>query len=159
MPLLLTSSTTGVRPSPDASGRSAWFSRRWWVQVAAFLTVGLVFNLVYAGLYLVLVPLLGSYAANIVSLVVSTVGDTAANRRFTFRVRGRAEVARHQLLGLFILVVGLVVTSGSLWLLQAVASDPGRVAEAGVLVAANVLVGTIRFVTFHTFMRPGEQPS
>jgi putative flippase GtrA len=123
-------------------------------QLLSFATIGLVLNLVYVGLYLLLRLAMGPTSANVVALVLSTLGDTALNRRVTFGVRNRTTVARHQLLGLVLLAVGLAVTSGSLWLLDAAAPSAGRVSEVVVLAAANLLVGLIRFWAFRTWMRP-----
>jgi putative flippase GtrA len=81
---------------------------------------------------------------------------TAANRRFTFGVRGRTHAVRHQLQGLAIFAVGLGVTSGSLWLLHATNAAAGRVTETAVLTLANLFVTVIRFVAMRlwVFTRP-----
>ena len=50
---------------------------------------------------------LGAQAANLVALLVTAVGNTAANRRFTFGVGGRADAARHHLEGLVVFGLGL----------------------------------------------------
>ena len=127
-------------------------------QLLSFAAIGLVFNVLYLGLYVLLRTELSSTWANVAALVLSTIGDTAANRRLTFGVRNRSTIAQHQVLGLALLVVGLVVTSGSLWLLDAVVASPGRVAEVAVLAAANLLVGVIRFTALRAWMRPDDIP-
>jgi hypothetical protein len=53
-----------------------------------------------------------------------------------------------------LLAFGLVVTAGSLWLLEASVDDPSRLAELLVLAAANVAVGLVRFVAFRRVMVP-----
>ena len=87
----------------------------------------------------------GAQGANLVALLVTAVANTAANRRFTFGVRGRTGVARHQFEGLLVFGIGLAMTSGSLALLTAIA-EPSRVVELVVLVAANLLATVVRFV-------------
>src|SRR3954468_18790474 len=58
--------------------------------VVRFLGVGVVSTLAYAALFLLLRAPLGADGANALALAVTAVGNTAANRRLTFRVRGRA---------------------------------------------------------------------
>ena len=62
-------------------------------------------------------------SANLIALLLTAVANTAANRRFTFGIRGPG-TARHQLHGLLVFGLGLLLTSGSLWLLAQV--DPAR---------------------------------
>ncbi len=63
--------------------------------------------------------------ANFTALLLTAIANTAANRRFTFGVRGPRDVVRHQLQGLAIFAAGLAATTGSLWLLHALTS-PSR---------------------------------
>ena len=67
--------------------------------------------------------LTGAQAANLVALLVTAIGNTAANRRFTFGVRGRDGAARHQFEGLLVFGIGLAITSGSLALLTSLVAD------------------------------------
>jgi len=98
-----------------------------------------------AVLYLLLREALSPLWANGVALVATTLANTAANRRFTFGVRGRTGALRHQLKGLAIFAVGLGVTSGSLWLLHATVPAPSRFTEMVVLTLANLFVTVMRF--------------
>lgn len=157
MPLL-------TRPARDACGRDGRdrapavlgrLSRgSVWVQLVLFGAFGVVFNLMYGALYLLLRLVLGPIWANGVALVLSTISSTAANRRVTFEVRGPWHVVRHHSLGLTLLALGLGVTSGSLWLLEASVDDPTRLAELAVLGLANLAVGLVRFASFRLWMRP-----
>ena len=106
-------------------------------------------------LFLLLRSLLSPFLANATALVATAVANTAANRRFTFGVRGRTHALRHQVQGLAIFAVGLGVTSGSLWLLGAVAGSPGPFTEMIVLTLANLFVTVMRFVAmrFWVFAR------
>lgn len=124
-----------------------------------FLLVGAGATLAYGLLYLALRLLLSPLWANAVALVASTVGGTQAHRGFTFGVTGRATIAPHQALGLGVLVAGLGLTSGSLWLLEQTSPDASRFAELAVLAVANGLSGVVRFVTFNLAMRPSAQRS
>ena len=122
------------------------------VQLLCFAIVGTLFTAAYAGLYVLLHGPLGAFWANVVALVLSTVTDTAANRRFTFGVRGRRALVRHQAQGLILLVVGLVVTSAALWFLHLADPSSGRLTEVLVLGLANLLVGLGRFTAFRLWV-------
>ncbi|OBI42708.1 sugar translocase [Mycobacterium kyorinense] len=113
-------------------------------QSVHFATIGLCSTLAYLVLF-VLLRHLGPQPANLIALLVTAVGNTAANRRFTFGVRGRAGVARHQAQGLVVFGIGLLLTSGSLAVLHGVA-DPPRLVELAVLVLANLAATAVRFV-------------
>ena len=52
-----------------------------------------------------------------VSLLLTAVANTAANRRLTFGISGRSNAARHQVKGLIAVGIGLALTSGSLAML------------------------------------------
>jgi putative flippase GtrA len=113
-------------------------------QVVRFATVGVLSTLAYLVLFLALRPL-GAQGANLVALLVTALANTAANRRFTFGVRGRAGVVRHQFEGLVVFGIGLTLTSGSLAVLHLLGEPDGTV-ELLVLVAANLLATVIRFL-------------
>ena len=125
-------------------------------QALRFATIGALSTLAYLALFLTSRPSLGAQAANFVALLVTAVGNTAANRRLTFGVRGAGH-ARHQLQGLVVFALGLALTSGSLWLLAHVATHPPRAVELGVLVLANLLATALRFVLLRewVFARKG----
>jgi putative flippase GtrA len=110
-----------------------------------FAAIGIASTAAYLVLFLALSGMLGSQGANLVALLVTAVANTAANRRYTFGVRGSSGVARHQLEGLVVFGIGLGLTSGALALLHTI-TDPHRAVEVVVLVAANLLATVVRFV-------------
>ncbi|WP_241473279.1 bifunctional glycosyltransferase family 2/GtrA family protein [Mycolicibacterium neoaurum] len=115
-------------------------------QAVRFAGVGVLSTVAYLGLFLVLHPLFGAQLANFAALLITAIGNTAANRRFTFGVRGSKAVARHHVEGLIVFAVALAITSGSLAGLHAIAEHPGKVVETTVLVAANLIATAARFV-------------
>ncbi len=117
-------------------------------QLAGFVAVGAASTVAFILLYLLLRGPLGSQPANAVSLLMTAIANTAANRRFTFGIRGRVHAARHQVRGLIAFGVGLAVTSGALACLHAADARPGRTAEVAVLVAANLTATVVRFALF-----------
>jgi putative flippase GtrA len=117
-------------------------------QLGSFAVVGAASTLAYIALYLLLRGPLGAQPANALSLLLTAIANTAANRRFTFGIRGRAHAGRDQLRGLIAFCAGLAVTSGVLAWLHAADTSPGRAAEVAVLVAANLAATAIRFALF-----------
>jgi putative flippase GtrA len=124
------------------------------LQLVLFAAVGGLFNVLYGLLYVVLRNGLDAQWANAIALIASTIAGTAGHRRITFGVRGSEKAVQHQGLGLGLLGFSLVVTAASLWLLDALADDPSRLAELAVLAAANLGVGLIRFLAFRVSMLP-----
>ncbi|MGW3286147.1 glycosyltransferase [Streptomyces sp. NPDC001002] len=123
-------------------------------QVLRFAAVGAVSSLGYVLLYVVLRPETGGQAANALALLVCALANTAANRRLTFGLRGRAGALRHQAQGLLVFTVGLALTSGSLALLHRTTPTPARSTEIGVLVAANLAATLVRFLLFRAWVFP-----
>jgi glycosyltransferase involved in cell wall biosynthesis len=122
-------------------------------QMVRFGIVGISSTIAFALLYLLLHPAMGAQAANLAALLVTAVANTAANRAFTFGVRGRTGVARHQLHGLLVFFFCLAITSGSLFVLHRFDPTIGKVVELSVLVAANLVATVIRFVALRRVFR------
>ncbi|MGU3497272.1 glycosyltransferase [Mycobacterium sp. C31M] len=115
-------------------------------QVVRFAGVGVLSTAAYLVLFLTLHGLLGAQLANLAALLITAVGNTAANRRFTFGVRGTGSVARHHFEGLIVFAVALAITSGSLAGLHSITDHPGQLVETTVLVGANLVATAARFV-------------
>ena len=111
-----------------------------------FGLIGIASTVAYALLYLLLYPMLGAQAANLTALLLTAIGNTAANRAFTFGIRGRAGVTRHHLHGLVVFGFGLAVTSGALFVLHRFDPTVGKVTELAVLVVANLVATLVRFI-------------
>ncbi|KDE99261.1 sugar translocase [Mycolicibacterium aromaticivorans JS19b1 = JCM 16368] len=115
-------------------------------QMVRFGLIGIASTIAFALLYLSLHPALGAQAANLTALLLTALANTAANRAFTFGIRGRAGVARHHVHGLLIFAFGLAITSGSLYLLHRYDPTVGKGVELSVLVVANLVATLVRFV-------------
>lgn len=122
-------------------------------QMVRFGIVGISSTIAFALLYLLLHPAMGAQAANLAALLVTAVANTAANRAFTFGIRGRTGVARHQLHGLLVFFFCLAITSGSLFVLHRFDPTIGKVVELSVLVVANLVATVIRFVALRRVFR------
>ena len=115
-------------------------------QLGWYTVIGIASTMAYLALYQLLREPLGAQHANLLAWVLTAVVDTAANRRCTFGLAGRAGAARAQLEGLAVFGLGYVLTSGSLAAVDGLATGAGRTAELGVLVAANLAAGLLRFL-------------
>lgn len=111
-------------------------------QVSMFVVIGLLSTLAYALAFWWFRSMMSAYAANVAALLVTAIGNTAANRRFTFGVRGPEHNLRHQGQGLAVFATGVAVTSGSLWLLG---DGRSHAVEIAVLTVANLAVTVLRF--------------
>jgi len=95
---------------------------------------------------------LGPQWANLIALLVTTVGNTAANRGLTFGVHGPHLWWRHQIQGLAVFALALALTSGSLALLAAVSTTGHHAVELGVLMTASLLATVLRFTLLRTWV-------
>jgi glycosyltransferase involved in cell wall biosynthesis len=128
-------------------------------QVGWFAAIGVVSTIAYVGLYSLVRSFEPAMLANAVALVTTTVGNTAANRRLTFGVRGQADLVRDHLAGLAGLAVALTVTTVSIGLLEVVVARPGRTVELVVLVGANALATVCRFGLLRALIARGAPPA
>jgi putative flippase GtrA len=130
-------------------------------QVPRFAAVGVLCTLAYIVVYLALRGFMGAQAANALSLLLTAVGNTAANRRLTFGLSGRAGAAVHHFRGLIAFAACLALTAGALMCLPAASASPGRGAELAVLVAANLVATALRFVLYRgwVFAPPATPPA
>jgi putative flippase GtrA len=151
VPVLRASSPPGATAGP--AGRALLIS-----QFARFLMIGVASTAVYVLLYLLLRGVLGAQPANAASLLITAVANTAANRRFTFGIRGRTRAARHQVLGLIAFGISLALTSGALDALHAVFPHASQAAEVAVLILANLIATIVRFGLYRGWVFRG-QPS
>ena len=130
-------------------------------QLIGFCCVGVFSTLLYLALYSLARTVAGPQLANAVALLLSAVANTAANRRFTFRVRGRRRAVRQQAQGLVVFGIGLALTSGSLAALSAVGGSASHHSELAVLVVANLAATLLRFLLLRAwvFQEKPQRPS
>jgi glycosyltransferase involved in cell wall biosynthesis len=121
-------------------------------QVVRFAAVGVLSTIAYALLYLLFAAALGGFFANFVALLLTAIANTAANRRFTFGVRGRAGAAIHQFQGLIVFGIAWVITSGSLLELHLLNPHASTVVDLAVLTFANLLATVLRFVLLRVWV-------
>ncbi|MEI7744023.1 MAG: GtrA family protein [Chloroflexota bacterium] len=143
-----------IPAQPEAPGLPARLSR----EVLTFAAIGVVSTAAYALLYVALRSVMDAVPANAAALVITAIGNTEANRRFTFDVRGRGSMVRDQFGGLVALAVALAITTASVNLLAALVPGAPRILELGVLVTANALATIARFVLLRTWIAGARRP-
>jgi putative flippase GtrA len=121
-------------------------------QAVTFGAIGIVSTLAYVALYAALRPFLDAAPANALALLVTAVGNTAANRRLTFARSGRDGLVRDQAAGIGALLIALAITTSAVGILGMVAPHAGRAAELVVLVAANAFATTCRFLLLRSWI-------
>jgi glycosyltransferase involved in cell wall biosynthesis len=121
-------------------------------QVVRFGAVGVLSTAAYALLYLLFSSVMVGFLANFLALLVTAIANTAANRRFTFGVRGRSRLATHQFQGLIVFGIAWLVTSGALLELHAINPSANSSVELIVLTFVNLLATVLRFVLFRSWV-------
>jgi len=120
-------------------------------QLARFATVGGISTVVQLGLYAMLDAAMPDQLANLVSLALSTVVNTALNRRWTFAVSGRGALTQQaQAFAVFLLTWG--ATSGGLWLLDRAWPGASTLVEVATLAFCTGLSTVVRFVAMRRWI-------
>lgn len=120
-------------------------------EIVSFGAIGVISTLAYLALYSLVRSVAAAPAANALALVVTAFGNTAANRRWTFDIRGSQGIATDQAAGLLAFLLALAISSTGLVLLHVLAPEAGRPLELAVLLSANVLATMARFVVLRTW--------
>jgi putative flippase GtrA len=128
-------------------------------QLVRFTAIGIGITLAYLALYLGLRTAAPAVVANAVALAVTTVANTAANRRFTFGIRHHQGQLRHQLQGMGVFFTALAVTTVAIGLLHLTDPHPSRALEAAVLVVANLGATALRFLLLRGWVFAGMAAS
>ncbi len=120
-------------------------------QLARFAAVGGLCTVIQLGLFAVLDQLMPGQAANLVSLVLSTIVNTTLNRRWTFAVSGRGAFAQQaQAFAVFLLTWG--ATAGGLGLLDELWPDASTAVRVVALALATGLSTVVRFVAMRRWI-------
>ncbi len=103
-------------------------------------------------MYILLRGPLGVGGANATALAVTAVANTAANRRFTFGIRGRPGLLRQHALGAVVYAITLGLTSGALAVMHGLDAHPSRALEVAVLMVASAGATITRYVALRTWV-------
>jgi len=121
-------------------------------QLPSFAIIGLLSTATQLVIYMLLRLFTGPLWANGLSLLITTILNTAANRRFTFGVSGTSGAFRQQVEGGLTFLLGLGLSTGGLALLHALAPSAPRLLELTTLVTANALATLVRFVLLRSWV-------
>jgi putative flippase GtrA len=114
-------------------------------QLIRFTGVGVVCTATSLALYALLRPWLGPQLANAVALVLTSLMNTALNRRLTFKITDQRRMARDHLNGLFVIAVALVITGGSLGVLHWLRPEATVADELWTTTLSGFLATAVRF--------------
>lgn len=121
-------------------------------RVARFAAVGVLSTIAYALLYLLLRTGIEPGGANAIALAATAIGNTAANRRWTFGLRGRERLARQYAMGAVVYLLTLGLTSGALSVLAQLAPGHSRPVEVAVLILASIAATITRYFALRSFV-------
>jgi putative flippase GtrA/glycosyltransferase involved in cell wall biosynthesis len=126
-------------------------------QLWRFCTVGVISTLLYATIYLLTRDDLGALWANFIALGLSAVANTALNRWYSFGLSGSGNRLSQQLQALAVVALGWMLTSGALIMIDAHHREPRPFLELTVLVVANLLATTVRFLLMRSWVFRARQ--
>lgn len=115
-------------------------------QFGRFVAIGVGSALAYLVLFLLLRDTVGAQPANAASLLLTTLGDTAANRRWTFGVKGRSKLVRHHGHALLVFAFALALIFGSLAMLRQLDATSSRAVEVVLGVTAYLVATLVGFL-------------
>ena len=114
-------------------------------QLLRFTGVGVVCTLTSLALYAFLRPWIGPQPANAAALIITSLMNTALNRRLTFKITERHRMKRDHLNGLIVILVALLITGGSLGILHWINPDATVAAELWTTTLSGFLATAVRF--------------
>jgi putative flippase GtrA len=133
--------------------RGVWRLSR---QLRSFATIGILSTLAYIACYSALRLALPATVANALSLLLTAIGNTAANRRFTFAAHHNGAATRDHLGGLAAFGIALAITTFTIAGLHLVAPGASRMLELIALVIANLVATTVRFLLLRAWITPAS---
>ena len=122
-------------------------------QFARFVLVGVSTTLVYALLFAAL-QRLGYLTAHVAATAVSTLLANEMHRRLTFHAGERVHWLTAQLEAGGVTVIGLLLTSTSLGVLNSLVPDASVLTQVTLVVTVTGLVGLMRFIALRWLFRP-----
>lgn len=115
-------------------------------QIVVFGKIGVVSTIVSLALFLWLRSSTGAVLANLIAVSATALGNTWANRRYTFGYRGTRERGRHYLGGVVISLAGLGLSS------VALANVAGSLAQVLVLLLTWTVATLARFALLRNWV-------
>ncbi len=114
-------------------------------QLLRFSGVGVICTLSSLALYAFLRPWIGPQPANAVALILTSLLNTALNRRLTFKITEKHRMKRDHLNGLIVILVALLITGGSLGILHWIKPEATVAEELWTTTLSGFLATAVRF--------------
>ncbi len=127
-------------------------------QLLRFAAIGAGSTGLNLGLLAALHETLGAQTANIVALALSTVVNTAANRTWTFRLRGGEGMARQHAQSMLVFALTWALSSAALALLAFFSPQPSTTATVAVVAVANAVSTVARFTAMRAWIFRPQSP-
>ena len=123
-------------------------------QLGRFAAVGVVSTLANLALFALFASVMPNQVANFVALVLCTVANTAANRRFTFAATHPSgpsgpthrDALAVQVRSLALLAVTWTATAGALWILHHLTPGASTLVATLTVGVGNAVATVVRFV-------------
>src|SRR5256884_1895362 len=133
--------------------RGVWRLSR---QLRSFAAIGILSTLAYIACYSALRLGLPVAIANAVSLVLTAIANTAANRRFTFLAHRNGTATRDHLGGLAAFGIALGLTTFTITAVNVFVPGASLMLELVALVIANLVATTVRFLLLRAWITPAS---
>ena len=114
-------------------------------QLIRFTGVGIVCTITSLALYAFLRPWIGAQPANAAALILTSLMNTALNRRLTFKITERRRMKRDHLNGLIVILVALLITGGSLGVLHWIKPEATVAEELWTTTLSGFVATAVRF--------------
>ncbi|WAH96648.1 GtrA family protein [Arthrobacter sp. MMS18-M83] len=114
-------------------------------QLIRFTGVGIICTATSLALYALFRPWMGPQLANAAALIITSLMNTALNRRLTFKITGNRKRTRDHLNGLIVIAVALVITGGSLGVLHAFRPDATLTEDLWTTTLSGFFATAVRF--------------
>ncbi|MGJ3188612.1 GtrA family protein [Paenarthrobacter nitroguajacolicus] len=114
-------------------------------QLLRFTGVGVVCTASSLAIYALLRPWIDPQLANAVALILTSLMNTALNRRLTFKITGRKKRAQDHLSGVIVIGIALIITGGSLGVLHLFRPDATVAEELWTTTLSGFVATAVRF--------------
>lgn len=114
-------------------------------QLLRFTGVGVICTATSLAIYALLRPWLDPQLANAVALILTSLMNTALNRRLTFKITGKRKRTQDHLSGVIVIGVALIITGGSLGVLHLLRPEATVTEELWTTTLSGFVATAVRF--------------
>ncbi|MFW0772127.1 GtrA family protein [Paenarthrobacter nitroguajacolicus] len=114
-------------------------------QLLRFTGVGVICTATSLAIYALLRPWMDPQLANAVALILTSLMNTALNRRLTFKITGKRKRTQDHLSGVIVIGVALIITGGSLGVLHLLRPEATVTEELWTTTLSGFVATAVRF--------------